>query len=452
MVEAPFEVACRWPFGEELSPPTERRTAGEEDPREGTSKRPASGDGEAAAAKKRRTEPPTSKGMPSISHSSNSMKYGAEAVPPAIADLFARAAKANVVLSENPELIAEFCNLCSTALSRSSWAKYGSAYNKWAEFAKSTKRNLTWPLNEADKIAFICWNSKRGGLKPQTIQSYLSALENLDNLFGEKDNETMQKKLKKFLLKGAEHESNRVETTKVVNPITLEMLETIRRVLFSKPWKTLSKLALWAACTLAYWGVFRLGELFPLKENVFDKFSDLLWSDIEIFERGVIVTIKSPKVVGRKPEKVYLHQLTEKWVCPVRALKTLARKVHWEKRADQPVFLLDSGNSLTKKVFLKSINKLLKGTIYHSKKLQGKSFRSGIPSEVELFPKGFREKHVKILGRWAGLSCRSYMHFDAQEKERVFKKISGKLIRTFLRRKEGKAKEKETDQPGTHQQ
>jgi len=44
------------------------------------------------------------------------------------------------------------------------------------------------------------------------------------------------------------------------------------------------------------------------------------------------------------------------------------------------------------------------------------------------------------------------MHFDAQEKERVFKKISGKLIRTFLRRKEGKAKEKETDQPGTHQQ
>jgi hypothetical protein len=255
--------------------------------------------------------------------------------------------------------------------------------------------------------------------------------------------------LNNFLLKGAEHEKSKTEKVSETVPVTMEMLETIRKRLFAKTWKSLSKLTIWAVCTLAYWGVFRLGELLPAHETVFDKFSDLLWKDIEFLNEGVVVTIKSPKVVGRKAEKVYLHKLTEKWVCPVRALKTLARKTQWENRAEQPVFLLSSGNSLTRKVFLNSVNRLLEGTEFGSRKLQGKSFRSGIPSEVELFPKGFREKHIKILGHWAGISCRAYMRFDALEKERVFKKVSRKLIRTFLRRKNEKAKT--TDQPSSSQ-
>jgi hypothetical protein len=150
--------------------------------------------------------------------------------------------------------------------------------------------------------------------------------------------------------------------------------------------------------------------------------------------------------VGRGAEKVYLKKISEKWVCPVRAMKVLARKTGWEEKTHLPVFLLNSGNSLTRKVFLDGLNKILKNSQFGFQKIQGKSFRSGIPSEVELLPRGFREKHIKILGRWAGISCRTYMRFDAQEKTNVFGKVSRKLIKAFLRRKREGRENPHTDQ------
>jgi hypothetical protein len=252
-------------------------------------------------------------------------------------------------------------------------------------------------------------------------------------------------------MKGALNEKSKLAHKETV-PITMEILEEIRKNLFAKAWKSLSKLTIWAACTLAYWGVFRLGELLPARGNVFDKETDLLWEDIEFQAEGITVTIKSPKVVGRGVERVFLQKLSEKWVCPVRAMKVLARKTGWEDKLHQPVFLLNSGYSLTRKVFLDSVNKLLKNSPFDSLKIQGKSFRSGIPSEVELLPKGFREKHVKVLGRWAGVSCRTYMKFDEQEKTNVFGKVSRKLIKAFLCRKGQKGKGTQTNQKASHQQ
>jgi hypothetical protein len=108
-----------------------------------------------------------------------------------------------------------------------------------------------------------------------------------------------------------------------------------------------------------------------------------------------------------------LEKLKEKWVCPVRALKNLAKK---GEAQDKPVFLINPETCLTRKVFLNSVNRLLTKTTFEAEKIQGKSFRSGIPSEVELLPGGFREKHIKVLGLWAGISCRAYMRFDAKEK------------------------------------
>jgi hypothetical protein len=235
-------------------------------------------------------------------------------------------------------------------------------------------------------------------------------------------------------------------------PITIEMLETIHQKLKRKNWKRKSKLAIWGVCTLAFWGVFRIGELLPAKKAVFDKFSDLLWTDIKLRGKSAEITVKSPKVEGRAAEKVFLEKLEEKWVCPVRALKKLAPKESSSENLCKPVFQLGVGNSLTRKVFLTAVNKLLEDTKFSGKKITGKSFRSGIPSEVELFPKGFREKHLKALGRLAGASCRIYERFDEKAKKRVFRKVSGKLPRTFLRRKRGNKKEQTEDQPASGQQ
>jgi hypothetical protein len=202
---------------------------------------------------------------------------------------------------------------------------------------------------------------------------------------------------------------------------------------------------------LAYWGVFRIGELLPARKVKFDKLSDLLWKDVHFSKRGLSITIKSPKVVGREAETVYLHRLKEKWICPVRALKKLKNKVGGASKLEVPVFQLRPGINLTRKVFLGSVNRLLEGSKFQGKEIQGKSFRSGIPSEVELFPEGFRERHLKVLGRWAGVSCRIYERFASKEKRKVFRKVSKKLLESFLRRKR-RAERKTKDQPTAGQQ
>ena len=170
MVTSPFEVTTKRPFGEEIQVPADRIQTTENNPRPGSSKRPATDAGEAPAAKRQEAGGSSSKGEQALRHSSKFMKYGTETVPPVIANLFAQAASKNYVLKNAPELQKEFCTLCSTALSRSTWAKYGSAYSKWTEFLKDTHREMHWPMDDAEKIAFVCWNSKRGKISPKTIQ------------------------------------------------------------------------------------------------------------------------------------------------------------------------------------------------------------------------------------------------------------------------------------------
>jgi hypothetical protein len=302
-------------------------------------------------------------------------------------------------------------------------------------------------LNEKEKIAFVCWCSQQGGLKAKTIKIYLKALENLGNLLSPKSQGAAS--LKNFLLQGTEKGETGTGRRKTTVPVTLAMLEAIKAELHKRKWKTWSKRVIWGVCTVAYWGVFRLGELLPTKKREFDKFSDLLWSDIEFAGKGVWITIKSPKVVGRGAERVFLEKLKEKWVCPVRALKNLAKK---GEAQDKPVFLINPETCLTRKVFLNSVNRLLTKTTFGAEKIQGKSFRSGIPSEVELLPGGFREKHIKVLGRWAGISCRAYMRFDAKEKQKVFRKVSKNLLKSFLRRKRRTLEKETAHQSATGQQ
>jgi hypothetical protein len=380
MVEAPFDVEVKRPFGEEIAPEPEKGRAGGDPSKAGSSKRPAGGEPEGPAEKKARQDARSEKGKHNLSHDVSYRKYGGDSAPDLINLLFENAAAANGLAAGKQGLREEFCKLCSKALSRRTWAKYGSAFNKWVVFAKERGKDVFWPITEAEKIAFVCWCSKKGNLAPDTVKSYLGILENLENLFGGPDRN--QEELKKFLLKGVERGKTGTVLEKRTVPVTLEVLETIHQNIIKKRWKKLSRLAIWGACTLAYWGVFRIGELLPARKVKFDELSDLLWKDIHFSKRGLSVTIKSPKVVGREAETVYLHRLKEKWICPVRALKKLKNRVGGADKPEMPVFQLRPGINLTRKVFLDSVNRLLEGSKFQGKEIQGKSFRSGIPSEI----------------------------------------------------------------------
>ncbi len=67
----------------------------------------------------------------------------------------------------------------------------------------------------------------------------------------------------------------------------------------------------------------------------------------------------------------------------------------------------------------------------NSRGLSGKSFRSGIPSELDLFPDDFKERHLKALGRWKSSAYQLYIRKEMPEKKRTLRIIAKTLLDNF---------------------
>jgi hypothetical protein len=151
------------------------------------------------------------------------------------------------------------------------------------------------------------------------VRTYLGALKNLFQL----KNEWAAGKgelLEKSLLKGLENirgQTNRKRKARKTIPVSLKILENVKRSLRLQNWAQGSKICVWAACLVAFWGVFRLGELLPKSELKFDKSSDLLWSDVRISKREegwMLIKVRGCKVRGNPGNSARLFNLEKKGV------------------------------------------------------------------------------------------------------------------------------------------
>ncbi len=94
--------------------------------------------------------------------------------------------------------------------------------------------------------------------------------------------------------------------------------------------------------------------------------------------------------------------------------------------------------SLTKATFLRNTNDALKVEDPKAEKLQGKSFRSGIPTLLEKSESENMEKNLKILGRWKSLAYRCYIRNSDPGNQLVFLETAEALLKNFLCRKENR--------------
>jgi hypothetical protein len=213
----------------------------------------------------------------------------------------------------------------------------------------------------------------------------------------------------------------------------LKTLQQIRIGLLKGGWKKVTRTSVWAACLLAFWGSFRLSEILPPSANRFDKFSDLQWKDLDIRADRVKVLLKSPKVANGWENNVDIFPVPRRFFCPVHWLKKL-RVIQENRRMLQkklPVFRLSGGEGLSRGVFLKIVKKSLSLSGCSSEGISGKSFRSGIPSELEVFPDSFKERHLKALGRWKSTAYQIYIRKGIPEKKEIQKTIADILIKNF---------------------
>jgi hypothetical protein len=217
-----------------------------------------------------------------------------------------------------------------------------------------------------------------------------------------------------------------------VRPVTLNLLRKVGMYLNSTRWKSLSKKAVWAVCTLAYWGSFRLGELLTGKSKIFYQYSDLLGGDVSMEgEKAVRVRVKSPKVVGRGEEVVWVRKVADRTLCPVRAVERLLRELRKQglRKDDRPAFRLASGRFFTRGRFLRALNSLLR--LEGEAGVTGKSFRSGLPTDLLNIAGKREDDTTRFLGRWAGRSYQSYQRLKREVQLKTRDRVQSLVLTNF---------------------
>ncbi len=435
VVEQPREGDGLRPFGLRPTPPTETpgpagkpsRAPDPEDhadPQERPGGPSGTHDHEAGSGKHTApTRKTTRQGTIKPEDSESSRKYGKSNVPRMVMANWSRLAdESKYFMDENLKNV--FVNLLGGSLASSTWKRYQSAVNLWQRFESVVG-------NDDDKLkmsVFISWCFGVRGLKGATISMYVSALENLGRLSGLPNWDTGKedKALLKVLLRGTKN-LVRGKPRPPSRPVTLKLLRILGRLIKEANWSEISKRVVWAVCTTAYWGSFRLGELLPGDTKHFDRFSALLGKDVRWEGEELKFTIRSPKVVGRGEETVLLVPVVGEISCPVRAVRRMERAVRrlGLSDADRPYFRLKSGRALTKPRFLSALNSIL--TRAGEGKISGKSFRAGLPTDLGNVGKA-KGRLIQSLGRWAGNSFRCYVRSGLTGQ----REARGKAVRTVL--------------------
>jgi hypothetical protein len=314
--------------------------------------------------------------------------------------------------------------LISAAYANSSWNKIISALNVFELFCNLKKLPNTFPINESTLSSFIEWGTFEKGISPYTITAYISHLKLIHKLRN-LDISGCTSFMCKTQIRGAQnlqfYKTNHPSIKKVM---TIPLLRILGHALAESNWSQNSKLLVWAAYTMAFFGSFRPGELLAKTQKDSKNFEMLLWSDISFIDSTSIqIHNKVPKNRTKNGEYISLFPFPYHGCCPIKAIAEL-KATSKNKGKTSPVFMFDSGKCLT----ISMLNKLL---ILHLEPHIGidaffyssKSFRAALPSALASNPSLSNDTSIKRWGRWNSNAFERYTRLSHNAKRKLFTKF-----------------------------
>jgi hypothetical protein len=206
--------------------------------------------------------------------------------------------------------------------------------------------------------------------------------------------------------------------------MTFPLLKILGHEIANSEWTKDSKTVVWAACCVAFFGSFRLGEILPDEKN--SPQENLTWDRVHFSDSGsAIINIRFPKAI-KKPQGdfVDIFKIGDCSFCPLSALSKLASIRPSNIASNKAVFSFPDGNPLSAKNLVSSVQSLLAKHI-GSKALQlsGHSFRAAIPAALANNPSLASDQEIMIWGRWSSDSYKSYTRLKHEAKLAIFRKI-----------------------------
>ncbi|KAK6178596.1 hypothetical protein SNE40_013349 [Patella caerulea] len=263
----------------------------------------------------------------------------------------------------------------------------------------------TFPsINEDIILKFVSYCHDILRVKSTTIKLYLCAIRfhyivhDTDNLFTSDTKlirvETMLKGIRK-----SEH-----ATVQKRLPLTNNIIKDIVTLLRKGFFKSNIDQLMEAACVIAFVGFLRCGEFTAL--DTFCPESNICCEDIVFFENRAVLRLRASKTdIFRRGVDINLFQ-TNSDICPVASLKRYIQS-RTPLQRQEPFFIMDKNQALTRSFFLKSLKSLLYALGFNADLFNGHSFRIGAATSAA----GKVEDHmIQTLGRWSSLCYTRYIH------------------------------------------
>ena len=243
------------------------------------------------------------------------------------------------------------------------------------------------------------------GLSYSTIRLYLCALRHRQLMDGGRDPSLSSYHRLHYMLRGC-HRSLPSSVRPPRLPITTDILATLYQCWSQTP-LDYDKTCLWAACCLGFFAFLRSGEFTCRSWSSYNT-SMLSLSDVMIDSRtvptAIHLTLRHSKTdVFGAGVTIHLGK-TGSFLCPVAAmLSYLAIR----PPMPGPLFLLRSGNPLSREILVTAIRQALANTNIDVSRYNGHSFRIGAATAAA--QAGLSDSTIKLLGRWKSAAFTRYL-------------------------------------------
>jgi hypothetical protein len=207
--------------------------------------------------------------------------------------------------------------------------------------------------------------------------------------------------------------------------MSLQLLKLLGHEIVNSGWGEDSKRVVWTACTTAFFGSLRPGEMLSTSEKSYDPSTILRWKDIKILDDdSILIHLRNPK--SGVSEFVDLFSFSDSSCCPVKSM--IGLKLHTERRNDfcetKPIFMFVSGKLLSSETLTSIMRNLLQKHIGRtSNQLSAHSFRAAIPSIMAKFPDLADSADISTWGRWQGTSYRLYTRLKKKQRAAIYSKV-----------------------------
>ena len=227
---------------------------------------------------------------------------------------------------------------------------YAAAQHRFTTFCTA---NNAKPMPTTERmLSIFVTHLATHNISHAIIKVYYSAICHMHVISGKLQhfNQQLTPRLQQ-ILKGIRKDQAATRPPKVRLPITLQILQDIKRLLSGRP-QSYTNTITWAACCLAFFDFLRVSEFTVPTQEQYDQSCHLSLGDISLDNRDnpclLRVHIKQSKTDPfRKGIEIYLGAKNDS-ICP---LKGILPYLALRGKCDGPLFIFPDGRGLTRQSF-----------------------------------------------------------------------------------------------------